>query len=245
MTATEASPLHRAREALGPGGLKRALRKMLLIRAFEERVDQLFLEGRTRGTLHLAIGQEASNVGALMALAPGDRFFSHHRGHGHALAWTDNPERVLADILGKAGGFSGGFGGTMHMADVRAGFPGGNGIVAGGLPMSPGVGLSIQLRGEPDVCLVFFGDGAANQGAFHEALNMASIWRLPVIYFCENNRCAMSTPVERALNIDRISERAAAYGIPGSTIDGNDFLEVYLRTCEAVAQARGRRPNVD
>ena len=227
-----------ALEELGAAGLKASLASMLLIRAFEERVDQLYLAGRTRGTLHLSIGQEATNVGALRALAAGDRFFSHHRGHGHALAWTDDPRRVMADIMGKAGGFCGGFGGTMHMADVKSGFLGGNGIVAGGLPMSTGVGLAIRLRGEDAVCLVFFGDGAANEGAFHEALNMASIWQLPVIYVCENNSYAMSTPVNRSLNVETISSRAAAYGFPGYTIDGNDFLEVF--DCVRAAARRAR-----
>ena len=241
----EISALHLVLEELGPEGMRDAFRRMLLIRVFEERLDQLYLMGRTRGTLHLSIGQEATSVGALTALSPGDRFFSHHRGHGHALAWTDNPERVLADVLGKAGGYCGGFGGTMHMADVRSGFLGGNGIVAGGLPMSLGVGLAIQLRNEEAVCLVFFGDGAVNEGAFHEALNMASIWQLPVVYLCENNRYAMSTPVEQAINIEEISARAAAYGIPGHTIDGNDFLEVYSTVNEAVARARrGEGPSL-
>ena len=236
--ARETLPVFHAMRVLGPAGLKASLASMLLIRAFEERVDQLYLAGRTRGTLHLSIGQEATNVGALHALGAGDRFFSHHRGHGHALAWTDDPRRVMADIMGKAGGFCGGFGGTMHMADVKSGFLGGNGIVAGGLPLSTGVGLAIQLRAEDAVCLVFFGDGAANEGAFHEALNMASIWRLPVVYVCENNSYAMSTPVGDSLNVENISSRAAAYGMPGFTIDGNDFLEVF--DCVHAAASRAR-----
>ena len=235
----ETYPLQLAMEELGPQGLKDSLAAMLLIRAFEERVDQLFLAGRTRGTLHLSIGQEATNVGALRALKPGDRFFSHHRGHGHALAWTDDPRRVMADIMGKAGGFCDGFGGTMHMAQVKSGFLGGNGIVAAGLPLSTGVGLAIRHRGEDAVCLVFFGDGAANEGAFHEALNMASIWQLPVIYLCENNSYAMSTPVSDAINVATISSRAAAYGISGCTVDGNDFLEVFAAVREAALRARG------
>jgi pyruvate dehydrogenase E1 component alpha subunit len=144
----------------------------------------------------------------------------------------------MADILGKATGFGKGYGGTMHMADVERGFLGGNGIVGGGLPMSVGVGLSIQVRQTAQVCLVFFGDGAVNEGAFHEALNMASIWDLPVIYVCENNQYAMSTPTDYAFNIAQISERARAYGIPGFTIDGNDFFEVYLTVKAAVERAR-------
>ena len=242
MTATlspeKIKQYHEVIEELGPENIRKKYRSMLLIRAFEERVDQLYVMGKTYGTLHLSIGQEATNVGALAALVPGDYFFSHHRGHGHALAWTDDPNRVLADILGKATGFSKGYGGTMHMADVESGFLGGNGIVGGGLPMSVGVGLSIQVRETSQVCLVFFGDGAANEGAFHETLNMASIWDLPVIYLCENNLYAMSTPVAYAFNINQISERARAYGIPGYTIDGNDFFEVYLTVKAAVDRAR-------
>ena len=230
---------HEVVETLGPEIMKRKLATMQLIRAFETQVDQLYIQGKTYGTLHLSIGQEAVNVGALAALEQGDYFFSHHRGHGHALAWLDEPERVMADILGKATGYSGGFGGTMHMAHIESGFLGGNGIVGGGLPMSVGVGLSIRARETSQVCLAIFGDGAANEGAFHEALNMASIWDLPVIYLCENNQYAMSTPVGDAFKIGQISQRAAAYGIPGHTIDGNDFFEVYL-TMEAAA-ARARR----
>jgi pyruvate dehydrogenase E1 component alpha subunit len=151
----------------------------------------------------------------------------------------------MADILGKATGYSQGYGGTMHMADVASGFLGGNGIVGGGLPMSVGVGLSIQVRATSQVCLVFFGDGAVNEGAFHEALNMASIWDLPVIYVCENNQYAMSTPVDYAFNIAQISNRAAAYGMPGQTIDGNDFFEVYLTVQAAVERARqGEGPSL-
>ena len=229
---------HAVIEELGPDVLKQKLRTMHLIRAFEERVDQLYVMGKTYGTLHLSIGQEATNVGALGALAQGDYFFSHHRGHGHALVWTDDPNRVMADILGKATGFGKGYGGTMHIADVASGFLGGNGIVGGGLPMSVGVGLSIQVRETSQVCMAIFGDGAANEGAFHEALNMASIWDLPVIYLCENNQYAMSTPTDYAFNIAKISERATAYGIPGITIDGNDFFAVYLTVRSAVERAR-------
>ena len=236
--SSEHQPFHLALETLGPEGMRQALRKMLLVRVFEEQVDQLFLMGKTRGTLHLSIGQEATNAGALMALKPGDRFFSHHRGHGHALVWGDDPARVMADILGKRDGYSKGFGGTMHMADVARGFLGGNGIVAGGMPMSIGVGLALRHRNEAAACLVIFGDGAVNEGAFHETLNMASIWRLPLIFLCENNRYAMSTPVDHAINIDTISERAAAYGIPGRTIDGNDFPTVFLTASEAAERAR-------
>jgi acetoin:2,6-dichlorophenolindophenol oxidoreductase subunit alpha len=229
---------HEVIESLGPEALKDKLRQMHLVRAFEEKVDELFLMGRTYGTLHLCIGQEATNVGSLGALAKGDYFLSHHRGHGHFLTWSDDPNRVMADILGTATGFCRGKGGTMHIADIANGNLGGNGIVGGGLPVAVGVGLSIRLRRSQQVCMVIFGDGAANEGAFHESLNMASIWKLPLVYLCENNQYAMSTPLSQAFNIRHISERAAAYGIPGVTVDGNDFFAVYLAVREAVERAR-------
>jgi pyruvate dehydrogenase E1 component alpha subunit len=174
-----------------------------------------------------------------------DYVLSHHRGHGHYLARTDDPDRLLAEILGKATGFCGGRGGTMHVADIERHLLGGNGIVGGGLPLAVGVGLSIKLRRSGQICLAIFGDGATNEGAFHESLNMASIWDLPVVYLCENNRYAMSTPVERSLNIEQISQRAAAYGMPGVTVDGNDFFAVHEAIGQAAARARaGEGPSL-
>jgi len=236
---------HAVIEELGPEAMKHRLRQMHLIRAFEERIDQMYIMGQTYGTLHLSIGQEATNVGALSALADHDYFFSHHRGHGHALARTDDPNRVLADILGKATGFTKGRGGTMHIADIARGALGGNGIVGGGLPMSVGVGLSIKVRQTDQVCMVIFGDGAVNEGAFHEAINLAAIWDLPVIFLCENNQYAMSTPIDYAFRIEKLSERANAYGIPGVSVDGNNFMDVYLTIKEAADRARqGQGPTL-
>lgn len=230
----------------GPDGAREKLARMLLIRAFEERAEELFALGRVHGTMHLSIGQEATAVGAASALQRGDYLLNHHRGHGHCLAWFDSDvDAMMAEFMGKETGYCRGRGGSMHIANVDANNLGANGIVAGGVPLAVGVGLSIKLRQTGQVCLVGFGDGAANEGAFHESLNMASIWDLPVIYLCENNQYAMSMPVSKAFNIERISDRAAAYGLPGVTVDGNDLAAVYQAVGEAAARARaGRGPTL-
>jgi len=215
-----------------------ALAQMMLIRAFEETAEQLYFQGLVHGTMHLSIGQEASATGAIMALRPDDYILSTHRGHGHCLAKGAQAAGMMAEFMGKETGYCRGRGGSMHMADVETGNLGANGIVAGGVPMAAGVGLSIKMQKQDKVLIVFFGDGAANEGAFHESLNLASIWNLPVIYFCENNQYGMSMPVKRAMNIKDISQRACAYGIPGVTVDGNDLAAVYEATQEAVDRAR-------
>jgi pyruvate dehydrogenase E1 component alpha subunit len=229
---------HEVIESLGPDFLKQLLQDMHTIRAFEERAEQLYSLGKVHGTMHLSIGQEATAVGASNALEEGDYLLNHHRGHGHCLAWGSDPNRMMAEFMGKETGYCRGRGGSMHIADVEANNLGANGIVAGGVPIAVGVGLSIKMRKTQQVCLVIFGDGAANEGAFHESLNMASIWNLPVIYLCENNQYAMSMPVEKAFNIENISIRATAYNIPGVTVDGNDPLAVYLAVSEAAERAR-------
>ncbi|MFO7663358.1 MAG: thiamine pyrophosphate-dependent dehydrogenase E1 component subunit alpha [Chloroflexota bacterium] len=213
------------------------LQTMMLIRAFEEKALELYSLGRVHGTMHLSIGQEATAVGANFALTNNDYLLNTHRGHGHVLAWGSDVNRMMAEFLGRETGYCRGRGGSMHIADVEANNLGANGIVGGGLPISIGVGLSIKFRRTDQVCLVVFGDGAANEGAFHETLNMASIWDLPVIYLCENNQYAMSMPVKRAFNIERISQRACAYGIAGVTVDGNDVAAVYQAVREAKARA--------
>jgi pyruvate dehydrogenase E1 component alpha subunit len=223
----------------GPEWGRERLNKMLLIRAFEEKAEELFALGRVHGTMHLSIGQEATAVGAASGLRRGDYLLNHHRGHGHCLAWFDSDvDAMMAEFMGKETGYCRGRGGSMHIANVEANNLGANGIVAGGVPIAVGVGLSIKMRRTDQVCLVAFGDGAANEGAFHESLNMASIWDLPVLYLCENNQYAMSMPVSKAFNIERISDRAAAYGIPGVTVDGNDLLAVYAAVREAAERAR-------
>jgi pyruvate dehydrogenase E1 component alpha subunit len=225
-------------ETLGPETLKAMLQEMHLIRAFEERAEQLYMQGKVHGTMHLSIGQEATAVGAANAMQEGDYLLNHHRGHGHCMAWGSDPNRMMAEFMGKETGYCRGRGGSMHIADVDANNLGANGIVAGGIPIAVGVGLSIKMRRTSQVCLVIFGDGAANEGAFHEALNMASIWTLPIVFLCENNQYAMSMPVQKAFNIENISQRAAAYGLPGVTVDGNDPLAVYTAVSEAAARAR-------
>jgi pyruvate dehydrogenase E1 component alpha subunit len=236
---------HEVMETLGPEELKRMLLDMHTIRAFEERAEQLYALGKVHGTMHLSIGQEATAVGASNAMEDGDYLLNHHRGHGHCMAWGSSAERMMAEFMGKETGYCRGRGGSMHIADVDSNNLGANGIVAGGVPIAVGVGLSIKMRRTSQVCLVIFGDGAANEGAFHESMNMASIWNLPVIYLCENNQYAMSMPYQKAFNIEKISERAAAYGIPGVTVDGNDVLAVYQAVSEAAARARrGEGPSL-
>lgn len=232
-------------ESLGPDFLRQMLESMHTIRAFEERAEQLYSLGKTHGTMHLSIGQEATAVGACNAMANGDYLLNHHRGHGHCLAWGSDPNRMMAEFIGKETGYCRGRGGSMHIADVEANNLGANGIVAGGVPIAAGVGLSIKMRKTSQVCLVIFGDGAANEGAFHESLNMAAIWKLPVAYLCENNQYAMSMPYQKAFTIENISERASAYNIPGVTVDGNDVLAVYQAVSEAAARARrGEGPSL-
>lgn len=223
---------------LTPEQLFAALRQMHLIRAFEEKAEALYALGKIHGTMHLSIGQEASAVGACLALRPDDYILSTHRGHGHCIAKGAEPQLMMAEFFGKEVGYCRGRGGSMHIADVAGGNLGANGIVAGGLPLSTGVGLSIKMQQLDRVCLAFFGDGAANEGAFHESLNLAAIWELPVVYICENNQYAMSMPVTAAFPISQIAQRAAAYNMPGVTVDGNDLLAVYGAVKTAVLRAR-------
>ncbi|MBK7179938.1 MAG: thiamine pyrophosphate-dependent dehydrogenase E1 component subunit alpha [Chloroflexi bacterium] len=234
-----------AASGLTPEQLLQALRQMHLIRAFEEKAEALYALGKIHGTMHLSIGQEASAVGACLALRPDDTILSTHRGHGHCIAKGAEPPLMMAEFFGKEVGYCRGRGGSMHIADVAGGNLGANGIVAGGLPISTGVGLSLQMQRTDRVCLTFFGDGAANEGAFHESLNLAAIWRLPVVYVCENNQYAMSMPVTAAIPISQISQRAVAYNMPGVTVDGNDLLAVYGAVETAVSRARaGEGPSL-
>ena len=224
---------------IGPESARQLLLKMMTIRAFESMAQELYSLGKVHGTMHLSIGQEATAVGASIGLKEDDYLLNTHRGHGHCLAWGSEPSLMMAEFMGKETGYCRGRGGSMHIADIEANNLGANGIVAGGIPIAVGVGLSIQFRQTEQVVMVVFGDGAANEGAFHESLNMASIWNLPIIYLCENNQYAMSMSVERAFNIPQISQRGCAYNIPGVTVDGNDLLAVY----DAVATARQRAAN--
>jgi pyruvate dehydrogenase E1 component alpha subunit len=213
-------------------------RTMLLIRFFEEKVEALFLRGLIHGTAHPAIGQEAVAVGVAGALRKNDTVTSTHRGHGHFLARGGDPRRIMAELFGKTTGYSRGRGGSQLMADYRLGFLGANGITGGSLALATGMALAAQRRGLPTVCFCFFGDGAANQGAFHESLNMAGLWSLPVVYVCENNGYAMSTPVSASTAVPDIAVRAAGYGFTGTIVDGNDVEAVRAAALAAAARAR-------
>jgi len=227
--------------ALSAARKRELLRQMYTIRAFEERAEQLYALGKVHGTMHLSIGEEASAVGSIAALRPDDLILSTHRGHGHCIAKGADLNRMMAEFLGKETGYCRGRGGSMHIADVAGGNLGANGVVGGGLPISVGVGLALRMQKRDQIVLCFFGDGAANNGAFHESLNMAAIWKLPVVFVCENNQYAMSLSVRRAFAIERISDRAAAYGMPGVTVDGNDLLAVYQAVSSAVQRARANQ----
>ena len=215
------------------------LMKMMLIRTFEEQAEELYINGKTHGTMHLSIGQEATAVGASAALKEGDYLLNTHRGHGHCLAWFGaDVNAMMAEFLGREAGYCRGRGGSMHIANVDTNNLGANGIVGGGIPISTGVGYSIKMRKTDQVCLTVFGDGASNEGAFHESLNMASIWKLPVIYLCENNQYAMSMSIKKSAAVERIATRASSYSMPGLTVDGNDVLAMYEAVCEAAKRAR-------
>jgi TPP-dependent pyruvate/acetoin dehydrogenase alpha subunit len=212
---------------------------MLRVRLFEERVRELFAAGRIPGFLHTSVGQEAVAVGACSALRADDYVLSTHRGHGHLVAKGGSLRGLMAELYGKASGICHGKGGTMHIADVSVGYLGANGVLAAGCVLAPGVGLSIKHKKSGQVVVTFFGDGAANRGPFHEGVNLAALWSLPVIFVCENNRWASTTAQALSTAGGSIAARAAGYGIPGASIDGNDVLAVH----EAVARAaeRGRR----
>jgi len=214
------------------------LNTMLLIRQFELKIDELFKKGVIGGTTHLSAGQEACAVGTADALYPDDLMVSTHRGHGHFLAKGGDPRRIMAELFGKQTGICGGRGGSQHMADFSIGFMGCNGITGGGIPVATGIAMAEKLKGSDIITVCFFGDGAVNQGTFHESLNLAAVMGLPVIYFCENNLYAMSTPFEKTSPVARVSQRAQAYDITGITIDGNDYNEVRKTVHNCAEQVR-------
>ena len=202
-------------------------RRMLLIRRFEEKIDALYAEGAIGGTSHLCAGQEACAVGAVAALAPEDLVVSNHRGHGHLLAKGGDPDRLMAELLGKVTGYCRGKGGSQHVMVRGIGFMGTNGITGGGIPIATGLALAQKLRGTGKVVMSFFGDGAQNQGTFHESLNMAALWSLPIVYVCENNLYGMSARFSDHTAVEYVHERAAAYGMRGALADGMDVREVH------------------
>ena len=214
------------------------LARMCETRYFEEKAEDLYTRGLVHGTMHLSIGMEASPVGSIAALEPDDLIIHHHRGHGHTIAKGADITIMMAEFLGKEPGYCRGRGGSMHIADIPGGNLGATGIVAGGIPIAVGIGLSLQMRRSQQVLLSFFGDGSTNEGAFHESLNMASLWKLPIVFICDNNHYGMSMDVHRSMNIEFISTRASSYGVPGVSIDGNDVLTVYQTVGEAIQYAR-------
>ncbi|GAB4548250.1 MAG: pyruvate dehydrogenase (acetyl-transferring) E1 component subunit alpha [Anaerolineae bacterium] len=213
-------------------------RTMLTIRRFEERCNYLFMQGRIPSTLHLYIGQEAVATGVCAHLRPEDYVLSTHRPHGHALAKGVAPRAIMAELFAKSTGCCKAKGGSMHVGDIRVGMVPAIAIVGANIPIAAGMALAARRLGTDRVAVCFFGDGAANEGAFHEGLNMAAIWDLPVVYVCENNLYAASTPVSVAFKIEDIADRAAAYGMPGVVVDGNDVMAVYEVAGQAIARAR-------
>ncbi len=215
-----------------------AYRDMLLIRRFEEKAGQLYGMGFIGGFCHLYIGQEAVVVGMQMALKAGDQVITAYRDHGHMLATGMEAKGVMAELTGRRGGYSRGKGGSMHMFSVEKGFFGGHGIVGGQVPLGTGLAFANKYRGNDNVCLAYFGDGAANQGQVYEAFNMAELWKLPVIYIIENNRYAMGTAIERSSATTNLSQRGASFGIPGEQVDGMDVRAVKAAGEKAVKNAR-------
>ncbi|MDL2314593.1 thiamine pyrophosphate-dependent dehydrogenase E1 component subunit alpha [Desulfovibrio sp. OttesenSCG-928-C14] len=218
---------------------------MVRIRKFESKAADAFAKGLCAGNIHLCIGQEATEVGACAALEDRDFITSTHRGHGHCISKGARTDKALAELFGKQTGYCGGKGGSMHIADVSLGILGANGIVGAGIPIATGSALASKIRGTDEVTLCFFGDGASNHGTFHESLNMAAAWKLPVVYLCENNGYGVSVAIGNVTNTADISVRAKAYDIPGVTVDGNDILAVYETVKAAVEHARaGNGPSL-
>ncbi len=226
------------RLGLGNDQLLEMYATMCKIRRFERMADQLYAAGKVHGTMHLSAGQEAVAVGTARAMRPSDFLLNHHRGHGHFIAKGADINRMMAEFLGKETGYCRGRGGSMHIADIEANNLGANGIVGGGISLAVGVGLAVQMQQKSDIVLCIFGDGAANEGIFHESLNMAALWNLPVLFLCENNQYGMSMEVSRATAKLPIADRAEVYGIPGYYIDGNDLLLVYETIRKAAEHAR-------
>ncbi|MCI0581853.1 MAG: thiamine pyrophosphate-dependent dehydrogenase E1 component subunit alpha [Chloroflexi bacterium] len=213
-------------------------RTMVTIRIFEDKVQELFMEGLIEGTTHLCQGQEAVSVGAIAAMRPGDVQTNTYRGHGEALALGMAPETAFAEMMGRATGGSGGVGGSMHLIDFSKGNIGANAIVGAGLPIAVGAAVAFQMRREPRVALSFFGDGATNIGTFHEALNMAAVWRAPVVFVVANNLYGEYSPLRATTPIDDLARRADPYGLPGVVVDGQDIDAVHTATRDAVERAR-------
>jgi pyruvate dehydrogenase E1 component alpha subunit len=217
---------------------RKLLRQMYLIRAFEEQADQSYIEGKVHGTIHVSIGQEASSVGSISTLNPDDYILSTHRGHGHCLAKEADPKLMMAELFGKEAGYCRGRGGSMHIADVEGGNLGANGVVGGGNPMAVGVGIGLKMKNQNQVAICFFGDGAMANGAFHESMELAVLFNIPVVFICENNQYAMSYPTGESTTSEQLAKSGEHYGMPGVAVDGNDILAVREVVQEAVDRAR-------
>src|SRR5215469_17168929 len=232
------------------GGLTRAQLlemhyKMALLRRFEEKSAEEYTRGKIGGFMHLYIGQEAVGIGAITALRAEDTILSSYREHGHAIAKGMEPRAVMAELFGKITGCSKGKGGSMHMWSNELGLMGGNAIVAAQMPIAAGVALAMQYQGLDSIVACFFGDGAVDEGAFHESLNLASIWKLPVVFICENNQYSMGMAVEKAWAVDSLLPRASAYNLPGEQVDGMDLIQVYEAVKPAVERSRnGKGPSL-
>jgi pyruvate dehydrogenase E1 component alpha subunit len=221
------------------------LRRMLLIRRFEEEVVELANGGKILGSVHPYIGEEAVAVGACLALRDDDYITGNHRSHGHPIAKGADIKKAMAEIMGKKTGYCKGKGGSMHLADFSVGILGESGIVASSLPVAVGAAYASKIRKMDRVAICFFGDGASNQGAFHESLNLAALWKLPVIFLCENNQYGQLTSVRNAVSVENISDRASAYGVPGLLVDGQDVIAMYEVVNDAVQRARaGEGPSL-
>jgi pyruvate dehydrogenase E1 component alpha subunit len=229
-------------KSLGKEKLQDMYMKMLHTRNFEEKVAYFFSRGMVHGTTHLYAGEEATATGVLAAMNDEDLMTSTHRGHGHLISKGADLSRMMAELLGKEPGYCKGKGGSMHIADVERGNLGANGIVGGGIPIATGAGITTMMKGIDRVVVSFFGDGALNEGVFHESMNLASIWNLPVVYVCENNQYAMSLSSKKAFNISDLTKRAEAYGIPGVNMDGNNVFEVYETALWAREHVRENGP---
>lgn len=224
---------------------KHLLKSMITIRKFEEVIKDLHRAGLVDGALHCYTGEEAIAAGVCDVILPGDYVFSTHRGHGHAIAMGCELDRLFAELMGRADGVSGGMGGSMHLFDVKRGLMGGNGIVGGGLSLSLGTAYAEKLRGSSRITICFFSEGASNEGWFHETMNMAALWKLPLVFVCENNLFAATTPSFKTLANPEITRRAIGYGMPGVEADGNDVDAVRKTADEAAARARsGQGPTL-
>jgi len=225
--------------------LKELYKELWLIRYFDEKVDQFFAKGMIHGTTHLCVGQEPSAAGSIAVIGRKDKIVSTHRGHGHCISKEGDVNKMMAELFGRETGYCKGKGGSMHIADLEKGNLGANGIVGGGIPLAVGAALTSKMKRENYVVLCFFGDGASNEGSFHESMNLAAIWDLPVVFICENNQYGMSGPVKDMTRIENIADRAGSYGMPGKVVDGLDMIDIMNSVHEAVEHARsGKGPSL-